>query len=155
MSTTVTIWIIWNFINLLARLQDERQRHFNLIRWLDIENKANGRTSICFNLKFLFHQQTHTRASNIQSVKTWSVNDKNGEMRMKTFLIIFGCVVVTSYIFVMTSSTREQNDSKIKTIVTQTHQHIKEFHVSKLIWDQLNSIDIWNSNLNLNIYKLN
>lgn len=48
---------------------------------------------------------------------------------MKTFLLVFGCVVITSYVFVMISSTREQNDS-MKTIVTQAHQHIKEFHVS-------------------------
>lgn len=55
---------------------------------------------------------------------------KIGEMRMKTFLIVFGCVVITSYVFVMTVSTRDQNDS-IKTIVTQTHQHIKELQVSE------------------------
>lgn len=53
-------------------------------------------------------------------------------MRMKTFLIVFGCVVITSYVFVVISSTREQDDS-IKTIVTQTHQQIKEFHVSHVI----------------------
>lgn len=48
---------------------------------------------------------------------------------MKTFLIVFGCAVIISYVFVMNSSTREQNES-IKKIVTQTHQHFKEFHVS-------------------------
>lgn len=51
-------------------------------------------------------------------------------MRIKTFAIVFGCVVITSYVFVMISSTREQNDS-IKTIVTQTHQHFKELQVKK------------------------
>lgn len=47
---------------------------------------------------------------------------------MKTFLIVFGCVVITSYLYVMISSTGEQHDS-IKTIVAQTHQQIKEIQV--------------------------
>lgn len=52
---------------------------------------------------------------------------------MKTFLIVFGCVVITSYLYVMISSTREQHDS-IKTIVAQTHQQIKEIQVRVLIY---------------------
>lgn len=57
---------------------------------------------------------------------------KIGEMRMKTFLIVFGCVVITSYVFITISPTREQTPNEsFGTLITQTHKHIKEFHVSK------------------------
>ncbi|XP_031633310.1 uncharacterized protein LOC116347052 [Contarinia nasturtii] len=61
-------------------------------------------------------------------------------MRMKSFLIVFGCVVITSYVFVMIGSTREQNDS-IKTIVTQTHRHIKEIQENLVSNNKILEID--------------
>lgn len=50
-------------------------------------------------------------------------------MRIKTFLIVCGCVLITSYILIIFTSSEQQNDS-IKNIVSQTNLHIKEIQVS-------------------------
>lgn len=50
-------------------------------------------------------------------------------MRMRTFLIVLCCVVAVTYIVLMLTATGQQNDS-FKNIMTQTHQQLKELHVS-------------------------
>lgn len=50
-------------------------------------------------------------------------------MRIKTFLIVCGCVLITSYILIIFTSSEQQNDS-IKNIMSQTNLHIKEIQVS-------------------------
>lgn len=52
-------------------------------------------------------------------------------MRTKNLLIILGCVVLTSLLVILFSPAGQQNDS-LQSIVSQTHQQLKEFHVSRI-----------------------
>lgn len=50
-------------------------------------------------------------------------------MRLKTFLIVCGCVLITSYILIIFTSSEQHNDS-ISNIMSQTNLHIKGIQVS-------------------------
>lgn len=65
-------------------------------------------------------------------------------MRTKNFLIILCCVVLTSLFLILFSPAGQQNDS-FKNIVSQTHQQLKEFHVSYDCWylSHLLSFSFW------------
>lgn len=84
---------------------------------------------VWFNFCFSIVPFKFANTSASIGAKRCASNDNIWAMRMKTFLIIFGCVVIISYFIVMLSSASDQNDS-IKTIVTRTHHHIKKIHVS-------------------------